>query len=287
MRRSRSTRAGAAASAAADHVPQLVSRILVVAFALPSVLAFVWLGGWWLFGLAAGAAVLALHEYAGLVRPLRPLVLAAYLGAVATLAGATAGGLTWALAGLPLTVALTFVFHLLAETRPPATVAMGSTVLGAVWIAAGLSHVILLRDIPENGRLAVFTVLLAVWASDTLAFFVGRLVGRHKLAPTMSPGKTWEGFVAGSVAAVAVAFFALYDDRETFLTIWESLVLGGVIAVSGLLGDLFESALKRDMQVKDAGRLLAAHGGVLDRVDSLLFAAPACFYAILAFGYGP
>jgi phosphatidate cytidylyltransferase len=125
-----------------------------------------------------------------------------------------------------------------------------------------------------------------VWASDTLAFFAGRLVGRHKLAPVMSPRKTWEGFVAGTAAAVAVAFFALYEDRETFLTIWQALVLGGVIAVAGVLGDLFESAIKRDMEVKDTGRLLAAHGGVLDRVDSLLFAAPAAFYTILAFGHG-
>ena len=267
-------------------MPALLSRVVVVVVALPAVLALVWLGGWWLFALAAIAAVLALHEYARLVRRLRPLVLAAYLGVVAMLAGAAAGGATWLLAGTLLTLGVTVVLHLLAETRPPATVAMGSTLLGATWIGLGLGHVILLRDIPEHGDLAVFTVLLAVWASETFAFFAGRLVGRHKLAPVTSPGKTWEGLVAGSAAAVAVAFFALYEDRETFLTIWQALVLGGVVAVSGTLGDLFESALKRDMQVKDTGRLLAGHGGMLDRIDALLFAAPACFYLVLAFGYG-
>jgi phosphatidate cytidylyltransferase len=267
-------------------VPALLSRVVVVVVALPAVLALVWLGGWWLFALAALAAVLALHEYARLVRPLRPLVLAAYLGAVAMLAGATAGGITWLLGGMMLTLGLTVVLHLLAETRPPATVAMGSTVLGAAWIGLGLGHVLLLRDIPEHGDLAVFTVLLAVWASETLAFFAGRLFGRHKLAPVTSPGKTWEGLLAGSLAAVAIAFFALYEDRETFLTIWQSLVLGAVVAISGTLGDLFESALKRDMKVKDTGRLLAGHGGMLDRMDALLFAAPASFYLVLAFGYG-
>ncbi|MBD0330520.1 MAG: phosphatidate cytidylyltransferase [Thermoleophilia bacterium] len=250
-------------------------------------LLLVGLGGWWLFGLAAVGAVLALHEYAGLVRPLRPLVLAAYVGVLAMLAAATVGGVTWLLGAILLTLAATFVLHMLAETRPPPTVAIGSTVLGAVWIGLGLSHVLLLRGLPERGMLAVFTVLLAVWASDTLAFFAGRLVGRHKLAPVMSPGKTWEGFAAGTVAALAVAFFALYEDRETFLSVWQALALGAVIALSGVLGDLFESALKREMHVKDTGRLLAAHGGVLDRIDSLLLAAPAAFYAILAFGHGP
>jgi phosphatidate cytidylyltransferase len=121
---------------------------------------------------------------------------------------------------------------------------------------------------------------MCVYAADTVAFFAGRLFGRHKLSPVISPGKTWEGFVAGTAAAIAVAFFALYD--QGFLAGWESLVLGAAIALSGVAGDLFVSVIKRDMQVKDTGRLLAAHGGVLDRIDSLLFAAPAAFYVIVA-----
>src|SRR4029079_6794640 len=95
----------------------------------------------------------------------------------------------------------------------------------------------------------------------TVAYFAGRLVGRHKLAPRISPGKTWEGFVAGKLAALAVAFFALYEDRATFLTIPEALVFGGAVALSAALGDLFESALKRDMEVDDTGSLLCRHGG--------------------------
>ena len=113
--------------------------------------------------------------------------------------------------GFMLTLVLAFLLYGIAETRQTATVTMGSTVLGAAWIALGLAHLLLLRDLPEHGRLAVFTVLLAVFADDTAAYLVGRLLGRHKLAPSLSPGKTWEGFVAGTVAAVAVAFFALYD----------------------------------------------------------------------------
>ena len=254
---------------------------MVAAVALPAVLGLVWLGGWWLFALAACVAVVGLHEFAAMTRPLRPLVLAGYLGVLAMLVGVELGGVAWLLAAVLGTLLAAFVLQGLAGTRQPATVAIGSTVLGAVWIGLGLAHVLLLRALPD-GRTAVFTVLLAVFAADTLAFFAGRLVGRHKLAPTISPAKTWEGFVAGTLAAVAVAFFALYEERETFLTIPEALILGGAIALAAALGDLFESALKRDLQVKDSGNLLGGHGGVLDRIDSHLFAAPAAFYLILA-----
>ena len=163
---------------------------------------------------------------------------------------------------------------------------IATTILGAFWVGSGIGHLILLRDIGGDdeylGRLSIFTVLLAVWAGDTVAYFAGKLLGRHKLAAVMSPGKTWEGFVAGFAASVLVAFFALYQDREEFLAIWEALVLGAVIALAGTIGDLFESAVKRDMQVKDTGRLLGGHGGVLDRIDSLLFASVAGYYAIVA-----
>lgn len=263
-----------------------LSRVLIAIVALPIVLGLLWLGGWWLFGLAAAAALIALHEFYWMARSLRPLVPAGYAGAIAALLGARLGGVEWMLAGFLTTFALAFLLKGLAETKQPTTVSVGTTVLGAGWIGLGLGHVLLLRDIPEHGTLAAFAVLLAVFAADTAAFFAGRLVGRHKLAPVTSPGKTWEGFLAGGAAAVLVVFFALYEDKDDFLQIWEALVLGGVVALAGPVGDLFESALKRDMEVKDAGRLLAGHGGVLDRIDSLLFAGIAAYYLIVAFGYG-
>jgi phosphatidate cytidylyltransferase len=260
---------------------QLVSRVAVAIVGLPLVLGIVYLGGWWLFALAAVAAVLALHEYALMIRSLRPVVLAAYAGALLSLLGARLGGLEWTVAGFLSTMVLAFVLHWLAETRQSATIAIASTVLGAGWIGLCLGHLLLLREIPDNGELATFTVLLAVWAGDIGAFFAGRLIGRHRLAPMLSPGKTWEGFLFGTAATIFVAFVALY--KQDYLSIPESLVLGAVIAVAAPVGDLFESALKRDMQVKDSGRLLAAHGGVLDRIDSLLFAVVAAYYMLRAF----
>jgi phosphatidate cytidylyltransferase len=168
-----------------------------------------------------------------------------------------------------------------SASRQAATSSISATVMGAVWVGAGLSFLILLRDLPTHGRLAAYTVLLAVLAGDTLAYFGGKIFGRHRMAPTTSPGKTWEGFVFGTAATVFVAFVCLY--KQNFLTIAESLVLGAVLAVAAPAGDLFESMLKRDMQVKDTGRLLGGHGGVLDRLDAVLFAAPAAYFLIVAF----
>ena len=259
----------------------LVSRVLVALVGVPVVLLIVWAGGWWLFALLGVAAVLALHEYSLMIRTLRPVILAAYTGALLSLLGAQLGGLDWTAAGFLSTMVLAFLLHWIATTRQSATVAIAATVLGAGWIGLCLAHLVLLREIPHDGKLATFTVLIAVWAGDIGAFFAGRLIGRHKLAPALSPGKTWEGFLFGTATTIFVAFVALY--KEDYLSIPQSILLGAVIAVAAPLGDLFESALKRDMQVKDSGRLLAAHGGVLDRIDSLLFAAVASYYLLRAF----
>ena len=259
----------------------LVSRVLVALVGVPVVLLIVWAGGWWLFALLGVAALLALHEYSLMIRTLRPVILAAYTGALLSLLGAQLGGLDWTAAGFLSTMVLAFLLHWIATTRQSATVAIAATVLGAGWIGLCLAHLLLLREIPHDGKLATFTVLIAVWAGDIGAFFAGRLIGRHKLAPALSPGKTWEGFLFGTATTIFVAFVALY--KEDYLSIPQSILLGAVIAIAAPLGDLFESALKRDMQVKDSGRLLAAHGGVLDRIDSLLFAAVASYYLLRAF----
>jgi phosphatidate cytidylyltransferase len=263
----------------------LISRVVVSAIGLPVVLGLVWLGGWWIYGLLVAAAFVAVHEFVQMARPLRPLAPAVYAGTLLGLTGARTGGVVWLLGGVLATFVLAFVLNAFAETRAPSTVAIGATVLGATWIGFGLGHLLLLRQLHTEGRLAAFTVLLTVFAADTFAYIAGRLVGRHKLAPTVSPGKTWEGLLAGAAAGVFVSFIALYDTRHRYLTSWEAVVFGLVIVLAAAAGDLFESMLKRDMQVKDTGRLLGGHGGMLDRIDALLFAGVAAYYLVLAFGY--
>jgi phosphatidate cytidylyltransferase len=224
------------------------------------------------------------HEFVTMARPLRPLAPAVYIGVLLALLGAHAS-IEWMLGGTLVTFLLAFVLNAIAKTRAPSPVAIAATVLGAAWIGLGLGHIVLLRELHEKPRLLAFTVLITVWVADTFAYFAGRLIGRHKLAPSLSPGKTWEGFVVGSLAGVFASFVALYDTRTTYLSSRQAVVLGLVVVLAAAAGDLFESMLKRDMEVKDTGRLLGGHGGVLDRIDSLLFAGVAAFYLVAAFGY--
>jgi phosphatidate cytidylyltransferase len=256
------------------------SRIAVAAVLLPLVLSLVWAGGWWLFGLAVVGGLLALHELFAMARAVRPVVLAGYVALVLALLGAQLGGTTWLLFGIVSTLPAALLVFFVSSARQQAVAGFAVTLLGVTWVGGGIACLLLLRDVPDDGRLLLFTVLLTVFADDTAAYFVGRLVGRHRLAPAISPGKSWEGFVAGTLAGVGVTFFALYE--QDVVTTAESLVLGLAIALAATMGDLFESAVKRDLGVKDSGRLLAGHGGVLDRVDSLLWAGPAGFFVVLA-----
>jgi phosphatidate cytidylyltransferase len=261
------------------------SRLLVTAIGLPVVLGLLWVGGWWLFGLVAVAAFVGVHEFVTTARPLRPLAPAVYGGVLVALVGAEAGGPAWLLGGFLTTFVLAFLFHALASTRAGTTATLSSTVLGSAWIGLGLGFVLLLREMHTEGRLIALTVVLTVFAADTVAYLTGRALGRHKLASRLSPKKTWEGLFGGAVAGVFVSFISLYDTRHHYVSVWQAVVLGLVVVTAGVLGDLFESALKRDLEVKDTGRLLGGHGGMLDRVDALLFAAPAAYFLVFAYGF--
>ena len=188
-----------------------VSRIVVTVALAPIVLGAVYLGSWWMFALIALAAAIALHEFRLLARPLAPLAPAGYIGVALALVGAELSGIDWMIGGVLSTFVLAFVLKAISEARAAATIAISATVMGAFWIGGGLGFLILLRDLPLYGRLAIVTVLLAVWAGDTFAYVGGRLLGRHKMAPATSPGKTWEGFIFGTAATIFVTFVALYE----------------------------------------------------------------------------
>ena len=159
--------------------------------------------------------------------------------------------------------------------------------LGPLYIGFLLGHGLSIRDLSGDagdfGRSWLLFTLLVVFACDTGAFAAGRLAGRHRMAPRVSPNKTWEGAAGGFAASVGAALLVgLAFDLA--VPVWQQALIGAVASVAAQVGDLFESALKRTANVKDSGSIMPGHGGILDRMDSILFALPAVFYMLLAVG---
>lgn len=252
----------------------LISRVLVAIPLAIATIIFINLGGlaFQLFIIAAG--LICVHEcyrLLGAWRPVSVVGFAALAGMVfAARSGGQGGVLEVAMAAVPVTLIL-----VLAREQARPTVAIGGTLLGVYWIGLAFAHVELLRELP-HGDSVLLDVLVGTFVADTAAYAGGRLFGRRRLAPTISPGKTVEGLVCGMLGAIIAVFIAgLY---QTWLTQGNALLLGVAVALLGPLGDLFESLVKRDAGVKDAGTLFGAHGGALDRLDAALFTVVAGYY---------
>ena len=160
------------------------------------------------------------------------------------------------------------------------------TVVGTIYIGWLLGHLVAIRSL-ENGLNWVLFTFFITWISDTVAFFVGKRFGRHQLASTISPKKTWEGTFGaiGGAIAISIPFFT---DTPFHLPItwWQAIILAVLVSIFGQLGDLIESLLKRDMGVKDSGGIMLGHGGILDRMDSLIFAGAIVYYFAIGFNGG-
>lgn len=153
------------------------------------------------------------------------------------------------------------------------------TIIGVLYLSLPMLALVWLRAMPVDGLAMTLWLLLVVWTADVAAYFVGRAVGGPRLAPKVSPGKTWSGFVGGLAGAMLMgAAVTMVNGPFRLMT---ALVLAAVVAVAAQIGDLAESMLKRQAGVKDAGTLIPGHGGVLDRVDGLLFAAPVLAVIVL------
>ena len=152
------------------------------------------------------------------------------------------------------------------------------TLLGVLYLGLTLSTLSMTRLLPL-GEWLIFFLLLVTWASDTGAYLVGTLYGRHRLAPTISPKKTVEGLVGGLIGAIIVGYTARWWFLPE-LSGLDCLILATLLTITGLWGDLTESAMKRSVGMKDSGRILPGHGGMLDRLDSLLFTAPVFYYYV-------
>ena len=260
-----------------QDLPARVATAAIFVVVIIGVLLFGRELGWAL--LVAAITVLSLREFYALTRETRLLpneILGLAAAAAMPLAAIFFGKL-----GL-LTAVTAFVLAALAwyvafRQVPLADTAV--TVLGVMYVAFGLTHLVLVRAL-DAGALLVLTILLSVWAADVFAYFVGSLLGRHKLAPSISPGKSWEGFAGGILGSVLV-WVAASQVSDTGLGPAWHVAIGIAVAVAGLLGDLLESRIKREVGVKDSGTMLPGHGGFLDRFDSLIIVAVVAYYMLV------
>ena len=240
---------------------------------------FVDLGGtaWALFMLAI--CLVCLHELYRLLARWRPAPAVGFAAAAAMVLAARFGTQRDVLEIAAATLPVAFLIVAARGQSGMGTVSVAGTLLGAWWLGLAFAHAVLLRQL-LHGNGVMIDILVGTFLADTAAYVGGRLFGRRPLAPSLSPNKTVEGLFCGMLIAVVAVFIA--GLNQAWLTKGNALLLGVTIAVLGPIGDLFESMVKRDAGIKDAGNLLGAHGGALDRLDAVIFTVVAGYYVWVA-----
>lgn len=259
-----------------DKNRNLIVRVGSALVLLPVVLFLLYRGGYWsaaLFAFAAGACT---QEYVAIVlKSFSPVAwltvgMAAVMPFLPMVAPGVSSQLAVGLTGLVLFSG--WIWHLWRGPLSEAPLRTAHLLTAFVYGSGGLTALAALRQ-GTDGVWWVVASLVITWGNDTAAYFFGRLFGKHRLYPEVSPNKTWEGFAGGFVGSVGFLFI----QRQFFfssLSVIDCLVLGGLASVLGPVGDLSESMLKRAYAVKDSGRIIPGHGGMLDRLDALIFNAP-------------
>jgi len=257
-----------------DLAARVIAAIPAIAFALFIVIegGFVYALGLFLLG------CVCMHELYGMYERAHPVRLAGFLALAGLLAAALYGNQFQILLVLVVTLPLLFALTLLQ--RRPSVGGLAVTLLGIYWIGLALAYAMLLRRLP-HGEGIVIDVLVGTFLGDTGAYFGGRLFGRRPLAPRISPNKTVEGLVIGMFCTIVGVWLA--SRYQEWLPSSHALVLGLGVALVAPLGDLFESFVKREAGAKDSGGLFGAHGGALDRLDGVLFAAVVGYYIWAAY----
>jgi phosphatidate cytidylyltransferase len=227
--------------------------------------------------------VVALREFDAITARYKPLVLPAYVAVAALVVAAHFGNAFNVLYVLVASFLLIFAFAARPQHQDGATVSIGVTLLGVLWIGLPLAHAVLLRDLPSHGAALLIDVLVGTFVADTAAYATGRMFGSHKITPNISPNKTIEGLIGGFVIGTMGFWFAgLYQD---WLSGVDALLIGAAVAAVAPIGDLFESMLKRDLGTKDTGTIFGPHGGLLDRLDAVFFTVVVGYYLAVALVY--
>lgn len=258
----------------------LAQRVASAIVGVPLILLLIWAGGPWYTGAASLIVLVAALEFQ---TPHRgrwaPLSLLA-AGLAAALPAAASVGIDWLLWFLVGGALIPLIWVALRGEPVTALDDWAWTVGGLLYVGLLGSHMVLLRELDPDNPDWVYLTVLSTFAADTTAYFAGRALGRRQLTPAISPGKTVEGTLGGLAAgfgAVVLLNYFLGIRLEAALIV----PLAALVPVAAIIGDLAESILKRGMQVKDAGHLIPGHGGVLDRLDSLLLTFPVVYYYVL------
>lgn len=236
---------------------------------IPAVIACAWFGGIWFTGFVLLLAGLIAHEWTSIVHPGNIAQYALHMGAA--LCGAVFPVWAGFESALLVVLGLALVSVFMVRTEDPD--ASKWRYFGIFYVGFPALALVLLRGDSHYGFAAILWIFLVVWSADTLAYFAGRIIGGPKLAPVISPKKTWAG-LGGAVAGSALVSF-IFAGITQLNGIWTLAILAGCLAVVEQAGDLFESSLKRFHGVKDSGKLIPGHGGVIDRVDGLIAVAVA------------
>jgi phosphatidate cytidylyltransferase len=227
--------------------------------------------------------VVALRELDTIAARHRPLVIPAYVAMAGLVVAAHFGSAFNILYVIAASVPLVFAFAARPRHQEGATVSMGVTLLGVLWIGLPLAHAVLLRDLPSHGAALLIDVLVGTFVADTAAYATGRMFGSHRITPKISPNKTVEGLIGGFLIGTMGFWFAgLYQD---WLSGVDALIIGAAVAAAAPIGDLFESMLKRDLGTKDSGTIFGPHGGLLDRLDAVFFTVVIGYYLAVALVY--
>jgi phosphatidate cytidylyltransferase len=258
-------------------------RLLAAAVAIPLAVIMVWRGGIVLVAGLSLLSVIALSELYTLMRRVRPIDIAGFLAVIAMILAAYFGSQRHVLIVLAAAFPVAFFFSFLRPRMENVAWALAATLFGVLWIGLPMAHAVFLREL-HHGDGLLLDVLIGTFVGDTAAYFGGRAWGRTPLAPDISPNKTLEGLFTGIVGGTLALWFAgLYQD---WLSGVNALLIGLLVSLMAPLGDLFESMIKRDLEVKDTGRFFGAHGGVLDRLDAVFFSVVVGYYASVSLGYG-